>query len=160
MFKPSLERKSIRFRDYDYSTGGLFFITICTQGHKCILGRVKDYEIELSPFGNSVLKRWLSFENANIKLHEFVIMPNHFHAIIKLEQFSLGDLICDFKSLTTRDFIEGVKDKGWPRFDKRIWQRNYFEHIIRNEKSLFKIAEYIENNPAKWHEDKFYKAKK
>ena len=157
MFKPSLERKSIRLFDYDYSKGGLFFITICIHNHKCILGRIKDEEMLLSEFGRIVKEEWTELKNENVLLEEFTIMPNHIHAIVKLEEYELSRIIREFKSRTTVKYINNVKEKGWPRFEKRLWQRNYFEHIIRNEKSYHKIAEYIKENPFKWEEDKFHK---
>jgi putative transposase len=156
MFKPSLTRKTIRLAEYDYKSGGLFFITICIQNHKCILGRVTNYEMQLSEFGKLVEQEWLKQACKEIELQEFVIMPNHFHAIVKLGNHDLAKLIYEFKSLTTRCYINGVKQKGWSRFEKRIWQRNYFEHIIRNDQSYHKISNYILNNPAKWEEDKFF----
>ena len=71
---------------------------------------------------------------------------------------TIGDIIRAFKSLTTNEYIHGVKTKKFPPFEKRIWQRNYHEHIIRNEKSLETIQNYIINNPVKWQDDKFFVA--
>lgn len=69
---------------------------------------------------------------------------------------TVGDIIGEFKSITTVDYIHGVKNSGWVPFNCKLWQRNYYEHIIRNEKSFCTIAEYIVNNPARWTDDKFY----
>lgn len=69
---------------------------------------------------------------------------------------TIGDVVGAFKSLTTNDYIAGVKQKNWPSFNKKLWQRNYYQHIIRNEQSYLEIAEYIQNNPLKWLEDKYY----
>ena len=69
---------------------------------------------------------------------------------------SLPDVMKRFKNLTTKRYIDGVKQKGWPPFHKRVWQRNYYEHIIRNEESLHQIRHYIVNNPLKWDEDELY----
>jgi len=108
-------------------------------------------------------------------------MPNHFHGIISLTLGELGpgpcqreqaktadiiasrnktaklpslpDIVKQFKSLTTHFYIEGVKRRGWPPFDGRVWQKNYFEHIIRNEDSLVRIRTYIQENPARWELD-------
>lgn len=68
---------------------------------------------------------------------------------------TLGNIIGTFKSITTNEYIRGVKIKKWPPFNHRIWQRNYYEHIIRNEKSLNKIRQYIIDNPPKWEIDKY-----
>ncbi|MFK5971512.1 MAG: transposase [Candidatus Marithrix sp.] len=83
-------------------------------------------------------------------------MPNHFHGIIqildKLQicQATVGDIIGAFKSLVTNEYIHNVKHNGWQRFNGKLWQRNYYEHIIRDEQSYLKIANYIETNPIKW----------
>ena len=69
---------------------------------------------------------------------------------------TVGDMMDAFKSITTVEYIRGVKTLGWPRFNGKIWQRNFHDHIIRNEQSYLKISEYILNNPARWKEDKFY----
>jgi len=94
-----------------------------------------------------------------VKLHDYVLMPNHFHAIVEIEHTGkavLGDIIGAFKSLTTNRYIKGVKEAGWMPFEKRLWQRNYYEHIIRNEDSYIKLSHYIQNNPLKWEEDMFF----
>ncbi|MFW5701273.1 MAG: hypothetical protein ACOCWM_06240, partial [Cyclobacteriaceae bacterium] len=67
----------------------------------------------------------------------------------------LGDMVGAFESITTVEYIRGVKQKKWPPFTKKLWQRNYWEHIIRHEKSYQRISDYIINNPAKWDSDKF-----
>ena len=122
----------------------------------------------------------------NIQLHEFVIMPNHIHGIIEITTVgadsisapsisakndtgaeigaemdsaptpAIPKIVQSFKRHTTIEYIKMVKQNIVPPFEKRIWQRNYYEHIIRNEKSYYQIAEYIRNNPMKWREDKYY----
>lgn len=120
---------------------------------------------------------------ANIQLDEFQIMPNHIHAIIVIRhgrthgsaptirsspvgvdprvdpnrgrsQQLLFRTIRWFKTMTTNEYIRGIKSHGWPVFEKRIWQRNYYEHIIRTEDDLEKIRGYIRNNPAIWYRDR------
>jgi REP element-mobilizing transposase RayT len=152
-----------------------------------------------------VEKQWgqLSNRYPNICLHNFVVMPNHFHGIIEITNRinvgatlvvapgtdnsptagnvtttvgratadgdattesrattrvapTVGDVVGAFKSITTVEYIKGVNDDGWRPFEKRLWQRNYFEHIIRDEPEYLRIAEYIENNPIKWNEDRYY----
>jgi REP element-mobilizing transposase RayT len=120
----------------------------------------------------------------NIKCDEYVIMPNHFHCIIEIkivgaesisaqdcgEQSKRADIesaptdkpnipkiIQTFKRHTTIEYIKMVKDEIVPPFEKRIWQRNYYENIIRNEKQYIMVSEYIKNNPLKWTDDKYYK---
>ena len=88
-----------------------------------------------------------------------VVMPNHFHGIIILVQEnelfspSLPEIIQWFKTMTTNAYIRGVKEKGWEPFMGKLWQRNYYEHIIRNETELDRIRAYIELNPAAWDKD-------
>ncbi len=69
---------------------------------------------------------------------------------------TVGDIVGAFKSISTNEYICGVKQKNWQRFDKKLWQRNYYEHIIRNEKSHRQISEYVKNNPSKWLDDTYY----
>tara|TARA_B110000211_G_C14021633_1_gene527951 strand:+ start:1012 stop:1485 length:474 start_codon:yes stop_codon:yes gene_type:complete len=156
MFKPAFDRKSIRLQDFDYSSGGLFFITICIQNHKCLLGEILNDKLDLTPLGEIVKEEWLSLACGNIILEDFVVMPNHIHGIVKLEKASLSLLIRRFKSRTTNRYIKGVKSHGWVPFNKRVWQRNYYEHIIRNDSSHQKIADYILENPINWKQDKFF----
>jgi putative transposase len=95
-------------------------------------------------------------EFKNVQLDEFVIMPNHLHGIIGIVAAgvaTIGDIICAFKSQTTNDYIKNVRENNWKPFKKRLWQRNYYEHIIRNETELDKIRDYIKNNPSKWQFD-------
>ncbi|MFO7643666.1 MAG: transposase [Desulfosarcina sp.] len=69
---------------------------------------------------------------------------------------TVGDAMGAFKSLTTNEYIRNVKNNGWPPFPGKLWQRNYYEHIVRNEKSYHQIAEYIQTNPLKWQDDRYY----
>ncbi len=74
----------------------------------------------------------------------------------KIYHAPIGDVVRWFKTMTTNKYIDGVKQFNWEQFDKKLWQRNYYEHIIRNEKSYLHISEYIHNNPMQWINDKFY----
>ena len=173
-------RRSIRLKGYDYSQAGLYFITICTQNRLCLFGEIENGEMILNDPGIMIEHQWqeLIYCFDNIKLHEFIVMPNHFHGIIEfvgvplvgtqnMEQPStmgqpqgiaptVGDMVGAFKSLTTNEYIRGVKNNDWSRFNKKLWQRNYYEHIIRDEKSYYRILEYIKTNPRKWQDDKYY----
>ncbi len=92
----------------------------------------------------------------------FVVMPNHVHGIIWFTPRdghgnpSLGDVMKWFKTRTTNEYIRGVRSNGWPPFDRHLWQRNYHEHIVRNDADLERIREYIANNPARWQEDAYH----
>jgi hypothetical protein len=68
--------------------------------------------------------------------------------------YSLPDVVHRFKTMTTKKYVDGVKLHGWQRFDGKLWQRNYWEHIVRNEQELFRIRQYIETNPVQWENDK------
>lgn len=115
---------------------------------------------------------------ANIKLDEYIIMPNHIHGIIMIVGAplvgaqnklsirkwagikpapTLGDIIGAFKSLTTNNYIQNVKQHHWPQFPGKLWQRNYYEHVVRNDDDLLKIRQYIINNPVNWEKDEYNK---
>lgn len=183
-------RKSIRLKNYDYSKEGLYFITICTQNREYLFGEIVNGKMILNNAGLMIEKIYkeLPVYFENIKIEEYVIMPNHFHCIIEIidlvgaesisaqkeniESISqmnvsikrvdmestpttIPKIIQTFKRYTTIEYIKMVKNNQLPNFDKRIWQRNYYENIIGNEKVYFKVMEYIETNPAKWDEDRY-----
>jgi len=186
-------RRSIRLKGYDYSKAGLYFITINTQNRACLFGTIENGEMILNEAGMMVENEWLKLLERfqNIALHEYVVMPNHFHAILEIVGATLvvaqplvvtqphmvaqnengqpqgiaptgktvGDMVGAFESITTVEYIRGVKTNNWQIFDKKLWQRNYHEHIIRNEQSYIKISEYIINNPANWDNDSLNKFK-
>ncbi len=165
-------RRSIRLKDYDYSQEGLYFVTICVQNKVRLFGHISNGKMILNDAGKMVEQEWLKITKrfSNTELHEYVIMPNHFHAIIeiinpvgatnvpmvKINPKRLGDIIGAFKSIVTDEYIHGVKKLGWERFNGKLFQRNYYEHIIRNLNSFFNISNYINKNPEKWEKDKFY----
>jgi REP element-mobilizing transposase RayT len=177
-------RKSIRLKNYDYSKEGLYFITICTQNKENLFGQIIDGKMILNNAGEMIENNYYELFNYfdNINLNEYVIMPNHIHFIIEIvgvplvgtqiqnknngtipvgvplvgTQSTIGDMIGVFKSLSTNEYIKMVKNNKLPNFDKRIWQKNYYENIIRNDKIHQKIIEYIKTNPLKWKNDKYY----
>jgi putative transposase len=147
----SLNRKSIRLKDYDYSQSGYYFITICVKDRQNILCDIVSIhgisKILTTQTGQTVLHYLQNigsvYQKANLDC--FVIMPNHVHCIIQLyDGLSLSVIINSFKTITSKK--SGVT----------LWQRGYYDHIIRNEKELQKIREYIMNNPSKWQEDEYY----
>ncbi len=107
-----------------------------------------------------MIEKWyneLSNKFENIKCMDYVVMPNHFHCLIYItdqNDTKIGDVVRWFKTMTTNDYIKGTKDYNWPRFNKHLWQRDYYDNIIRDEEMLFQIQEYIRTNPEKWNEDK------
>ena len=158
-------RHSIRLRNYDYKSQGLYFITICTKDREIYFDRNDIREM--------IDNIWLELKNKypNIDLDEYVVMPNHIHGIIIIndserdgegnhksypytERPRLGDIIGSFKSVATHHYIKNIELKNWPKFNQKLFQRNYYEHIIRNEESLNKIREYIKFNPLNWDRDR------
>jgi putative transposase len=196
-FDPDIHRRcSIRLADYDYSSAGFYFVTICVQGRESLLGEVVDDGMVLNHAGRMVENTWKELPQRfpNVQLDTFVVMPNHFHAILILDgqnninngrgepcvrpelppkgdhgdrdktgdhkdrpygtlDGSAGRIIQAFKSLTTNAYINGVKNDNWPPFPGKLWQRNYYERIIRNDNELHNIRQYIHDNPANWADD-------
>lgn len=174
-------RKSQRLKGYDYSNEGLYFITICCQNMEHRFGEIIQIEgankvmMEFNGAGEMINVEWSNLKNRfqNIELHEFQTMPNHFHGIIEIVEMdgrpqghaptnnnslknkTISDMLDAFKSITTLGYIRGVDVLGWDRFDKKIWQRNFHDHIIKDEKEYIRISNYIVNNPSSWESDKF-----
>ncbi|AFY91441.1 transposase [Chamaesiphon minutus] len=156
-------RRSIRLKGFDYSRSAVYFVTICVQNRECLFGTISQHEMILNDAGKLVSEEWLALPERfpAIILDEFVVMPNHFHGIIyispnSVEHPTLGRIIGAFKSIVTDLYISGVKDQGWTPFDRRLWQRNYYEHIVRDDSALQKIQQYIRDNPLTWQTDSLY----
>lgn len=171
-------RKSIRLKNYDYSSNGYYFVTICTQNREKLFGEIVGATLCGRPNNpDKLIVKWLlELENKfkDIKIDEYIVMPNHIHFIIKRTGDHTGltgdrigstgdhagsplrDIIGWFKTMTTNEYIAGVKDGRFMPFKGRLWQRNYYEHIIRNYDDYINIADYIQNNHLKWEEDKLY----
>jgi putative transposase len=150
---------------YDYGQAGAYFVTVCTQNRTCLFGEVTDGAMRLNSAGELAATVWNSMPERfpEIELDMFVVMPNHLHGIIVLSDFgraatraapTVGDVVGAFKSLFTLRFVEGVKSKRWPAFDRRVWQRNYYEHVIRDERDLARARRYIDENPLRWDFDR------
>ena len=160
-------RRSIRLRHYDYAQAGAYFVTICTRDKASVFGHVTDREMYLNVFGEAVQACWndLPRHYSYVELDAFMVMPNHVHGIIVLDdssdlgaglrpaptivnRYGLPEIIRAFKAFSSRR-INGLR--GTPGIP--IWQRNYYEHVIRNEYDLSEIREYIVHNPMKWDLD-------
>lgn len=145
-------RRSIRLGSYDYSTVGAYFFTLVTLNRICHFGHIRGDEAVLNGLGDAVLGVWNALPQrfAEVELDAFVVMPNHVHGIIWLVERddakgrTLGDLIGAFKSLSTRELNHLLGRSG------AIWQRNYFERVVRNERELNAIRRYIDENPSRW----------
>jgi putative transposase len=162
-----LNRKPLRLSHYDYRQNGAYFVTLCTHHQACLFGHVANGSIILNDVGRMIM-HW--YEELHYHYHPSVyndaciIMPNHLHAIIVIDHDTVGADLCVgpmmkpylptimqwFKTMTTNAYIVGVKHHNWPVFDKTLWQRGYYDHIIRDEADLTRIREYMMANPARW----------
>ncbi|MFZ4554848.1 MAG: REP-associated tyrosine transposase [Pseudanabaena sp.] len=145
-------RRSIRLQGYDYSQSGAYFITICTFQRQHLFGEVNNGEMQLNVIGQVISAIWQKIPQhfPNVKLDEFVLMPDHLHGIIViLEQadksHSLVTIMQNFKSISTRKINKINQNSGVP-----IWQRNYYERIVRDDQELHRLREYILANPESW----------
>ena len=179
MYNPEIHhRRTIRLQDYDYSSDGLYFVTICTHEHRPLLGCIKNCTMHLNDAGKMVEEWFYRCEEHfhDIKCLEMVIMPNHFHCI--WQTVGADRCVCPqngngaipgehtgsplhrivqwFKTMTTNAYINGIKRHGWKPFNTRFWQRNYYEHIIRNQQAYDEIEAYIIENPLNWETDDLY----
>lgn len=161
-------RRSIRLRNYDYRQPGAYFVTIVLQNRRRLFGFIVDRQFHANAAGAMVAACWLRLPDQfpTVLPGTFVVMPDHMHGIIFINpvktnntpiadvpaqnSVTLGAIVQWFKATTTNAYIRGVRDQGWPAFDRRLWQRNYYEHIIRNTAELQRIQTYIESNPARW----------
>lgn len=157
-------RRSIRLTGYDYSSQGMYFVTICTQNKTMLFGEIVGAALRGRPDNaDGMIEKWL-LETENkfkgIKIDKFIIMPNHVHCIIYIQGGHTGPPLYEvvewFKTMSTNEYIRGVKSGLYPPFNKRIWQRNYYERIIRNEAEYQRIWTYIDENPLRWADDEYY----
>lgn len=163
---------SLRLTGYDYRQAGAYFVTTVTQDRQMLFGRVVGETLELNEFGKSLEKTWqgLAAHYDSVSLDTFVVMPNHVHGIIFIDipdgfsandpvgaglkpaptpKHGLSEIMRAFKSFSARA-VNGLR--GTPGVP--IWQRGYFDHVIRTEADLENIRAYIETNPSRWHLDK------
>jgi putative transposase len=169
-------RRSYRLRGYDYSQGGIYFLTIVTQGRLAVFGEVVTGEMRLNRKGEIANKWWKKTDDhfPSVTTEIFIVMPNHIHGIIHidddrrgtvpvpegdinpqrgektspLQKPTLGQIVAFYKYQTTKE-INAVKGGQV----KKIWQRNYYDHIIRNQQDLELTWLYIESNPTRWDND-------
>jgi putative transposase len=161
-----LRRCSLRLKGYDYGGYGAYFVTICVTKRKCSLGSVVNGIFQLSKYGKIAADswKWLQDHYSFVKLDEWVIMPNHLHGIVvlgdswsespsdlmgRIRSKPLGRLIGAFKTVSTKKINVIRQMEGVP-----FWQRNFYDHVIRDEDSLNRIREYIVTNPQRWELDR------
>jgi putative transposase len=147
-------RHPLRLPAYDYSQAGAYFITVCTQDRVMLFGEVIDCDVQLNEMGMIVQQTWdhLPTHYDGIDLDAFIVMPNHVHGIIILAdepetRHAIPEIVRGFKTFSARRVNERAGKRGV------LWQRGYYEHVIRNEKALDRIRDYIANNPARWADD-------
>jgi len=194
VYEPDIHhRRSIRLRGYDYSRPGRYYITICTEDARCLMGEVVLGRMVKNDAGRMVGRVWETIPTLlpAAQLDEYMVMPNHCHGIIKIVDVgaplvgalrgrrnprraevpatqtaapnraptrgapTLGDIVGAFKSITTDEYIRGVREANWPRFSRGLWRRNFYEHIVRDEDELEKIRDYIRRNPLMWAIDRY-----
>ena len=174
-------RRSIRLKGHDYSQAGGYFVTVCARDRECLFGEIVNGEMRLNEFGRLVRDEWLRSAEirVEIELGEYVVMPNHFHGIVIItnnatecsgdkctgnrpmggwgdrpvaptgpQSKSIGALMAGYKSAVTKRINAIRQSPGAP-----VWQRNYYEHIIRDDADYRRIAEYVADNPHRWAED-------
>jgi putative transposase len=171
--KQEFHRQSIRLENYDYSSNGAYFVTICTAQRLHLFGEIIDTTMHLNDFGQIANDCWLELPNhfSSVMLDEFVVMPNHVHGIILIQKLdepmavgarhasplqghaafrgvqkgSLGAMVGSFKSAVTKPINQARGAAG-----ESLWQRNYYDRIIRSEERLMAALAYIDNNPINW----------
>ena len=170
--RPQRQRRSIRLPSYDYGHPGSYFVTVCTNQRLFLLGEVVGGEVNLSPYGAVVMNCGHDFVNhyAHVELDAFVVMPNHIHGIIVLtdvdrrtdvgaglkpapttardRSYGLPEIVRAFKTFSSRRINEARATPG-----ESVWQRNYYERVIRDEAELDRARQYIVGNPANWSSD-------
>ena len=171
-------RRSIRLAGYDYSQVGAYFVTLCAFRHQSVFGEVADHQIRLNELGRIVEETWMTLPNHYdfIVLDAFVVMPNHVHGVVvliedqdrawaamqspyveaglkpaptKAKRHGLPEIVRGFKTFSARRINESRGTRG-----RTVWQRNYYERVIRDERELSRIREYIVQSPQNWETDK------
>jgi REP element-mobilizing transposase RayT len=167
-------RHNMRLLYFDYAQPGAYFVTICVQDRRSVLGRVVGEDIELRQEGKIVERVWreLPQHYGHVELDQFVVMPNHVHGIVWItddepthvgaglkpaptknaKRHGLPEIIRGFKTFSARRINQLRETTG-----KAFWQRGYYEHVIRDEDDLYRHRKYIQDNPLKWAADEYYR---
>ena len=160
-------RKSIRLPGFDYTQAGAYFVTICVNRRLCLLGKILKGSVQLTPRGDIAERSWILAQDHfinNVWIDSHITMPNHVHAVIMIQSArrggvtpplqktpSLGDIVAFYKYRSTKQINHLSNSPG-----VRFWQRNYHDHIIRNERNLNHHRKYILENPLRWEQDRYY----
>ena len=169
------KRKSLRLKNYDYSANGAYFVTICTHEKKCILSTVgaihespEKYCVKLNRYG-SIVRHYIkkSEKRFSVIIPEYVIMPNHIHLLIVVDNYDPERAILESPLQSTRSQLSKIV--GYIKMNTskeihqinpyiKLWQRGYYDHVVRNEEDYCLHLQYIEENPKKWllGKDEYY----
>lgn len=180
LFKNKYRVESTRLKNHDYSENGYYFVTVCVKNREYLFGEIENGSMKINEYGTIVKKCWDDLGNhyENLQLGEFVIMPNHVHGIMIIDndipiETGYKQKETGYKPVSTKtkkkmmikkhgisEFVRAFKTFSSRRINKLrnaqsvpVWQTRYYDHIIQNEKELSEICDYINNNPLKWEED-------
>lgn len=156
------ERKPTRLPAWDYASAGGYFITTCLQQREPRFGSVIHGAMRLNAAGEMVTATWIAnaVRYPGVVLDAFVVMPDHLHAIVYIgaapsvseQRAGLSRLMQSFKSITTLEYGRGVRAGLHPPYDRVLWQRSFYDHIVRDDRDLERVRAYIEGNPGRWTE--------
>ena len=151
-------RKPNRLKRYDYGQTGCYFVTVCTHDRAQLFALETSSDAGSAPQNRAIHARIAEIPDkfGGVTVEKYVIMPDHVHMIVTISGMSAANVLPEimrfFKTATTNDYIRAVRAGQAPPFDGRLWQRSYYDHVIRGREDHDEIWEYIENNPAKWLE--------
>ena len=168
---PEKHRRSIRFAGYDYRKSGGYFVTMCAANKRCVFGKIHNDSMHKNVYGEIVAEEWerTATLRANVVLDKWVVMPNHFHGILMVaasedntdvpvastfalpQKQTLSSIVGAFKSAVTRRINLYREERGLVKV--AVWQRNFYERIIRDENELNNTRRYIDENPLNWPDD-------
>lgn len=152
-------KATIRMPGYDYRQPGTYFVTICTRHRRRLFGEVVHNTMYVNDVGAMVTEAWCELPATfpGIALDAVVIMPDHVHGVILLGTesgimavSSLANVVRSFKGRSTRRYLGGIEEHGWPPLERRLWQQRYHDRIVRTDAELAKVRTYIETNPERW----------
>ena len=154
------KRKPTRLKNFDYSTTGAYFITICTKDRKTLFAPVGADSISARMVERTFLETMERYSVVDCPI--YVVMPNHFHAIITMSRADMesaptvSEIVQSFKRYSTVEYTKMVKEGILPPFDKQVWQRSFYDHVVRNRDDYNAIYKYIYENPMRWYYDELY----
>ena len=155
LFKNKYRVESVHLQNYDYSSEGYYYVTICLNDRNTnTFGNIKEQKMVLSDIGVIVEEEWkrLPITYPNIELGEYIFMPEHMHGVIKIVKKTEKSLHLILRAYKSKSAIAINKARGTP--GEKVWQSGYYDRVIRNEKEYLSISEYIKNNPIAYEQGK------